>query len=79
MPHIQPELLKRKDGNKFQVVSKEQKRPLAVKDKPKAIQKAKEKVAGSKDSAKTSAAKAAMSKASPAKKVDFLKHPIFIS
>lgn len=71
MPHIQPELLKRKVGGKFQVVGKEGRGPLSIKSKPAPIQKAKAKpkVTASKSAAKTAAAKAAMSKASPAKKV----------
>ena len=79
LPHIMPELLKKKDGNKFQMPGNN--KPLAIKDKS-AIQKAKNKVTPKKSTAKSVAAKAAMSKAkqptkgkesspakSPAKKV----------
>lgn len=67
MPHIQPELLKRKVGGKFQVIGKETKRPAPIPiKKPAGVQKAK-KAAPGKLSTKTAAAKAALSKATPSK------------
>jgi len=60
MPHIQPELLKRKDGSKFPVPSKGNADKKVLKPKPSGVTKAK-------NLQVARAAKAALSKAAPAK------------
>lgn len=60
MPHIQPELLKRKDGGKFQPPLKPNTDKKALKPKPSGVTKAK-------NLQVAKAAKAALSKATPAK------------
>ena len=75
MPHIQPELLKHKDGGKFQAPPKSNVDKKAIKPKSSGVTKAK-------NIQVAKAAKAALSKATPAKsltpkKVSFILRKVF--